>query len=49
MNKKKEKLYRVYNPTVNAYQSVNREMADKFIEAAKKVEKIIKEENDEQA
>jgi hypothetical protein len=33
----KEKLYKVYNPTVSAYQSVNKETAKLFIEASEKL------------
>jgi hypothetical protein len=38
----KEKLYKVYNPTVSAYQSVNKETAKLFVKAAEKVAEELK-------
>lgn len=51
MPKTKEKVapaktYSIYDPSVNAFREVSKEVAEKFVASAKKVEQKLAEDND---
>ena len=39
---KEEKMISIYDPSIDAYREVPLELAEKFVESAKEVEKAIK-------